>query len=104
MSDTDEAARRGLSRPHAFKKRSVIVIIVVVVMVVVLLVFLMFFMLFIMVVTSVREIIFIFMLHAPVGSYCAARTCQVGPDKGQQESDNISEKSLASHNQQVNVS
>ncbi|NBH92502.1 hypothetical protein D1638_08545 [Muribaculaceae bacterium Z1] len=101
MSDTDEAARRGLSRPHAFKKRSVIVIIVVVV---VLLVFLMFFMFFIMVVTSVREIIFIFMLHAPVGSYCAARTCQAGPDKGQQESDNISEKSLASHNQQVNVS
>ena len=101
MSDTDEAARRGLSRPHAFKKRSVIVIIVVVV---VLLVFLMFFMFFIMVVTSVREIIFIFMLHAPVGSYCAARTCQARPDKGQQESDNISEKSLASHNQQVNVS
>ena len=101
MSDTDEAARRGLSRPHAFKKRSFIVIIVVVV---VLLVFLMFFMFFIMVVTSVREIIFIFMLHAPVGSYCAARTCQAGPDKGQQESDNISEKSLASHNQQVNVS
>ncbi len=101
MSDTDEAARRGLSRPHAFKKRSVIVIIVVVV---VLLVFLMFFMFFIMVVTSVREIIFIFMLHAPVGSYCAARTCQAGPDKGQQESDNISEKSLASHNQHVNVS
>ncbi len=100
MSDTDEAARRGLSRPHAFKKRSVIVIIVVVV----LLVFLMFFMFFIMVVTSVREIIFIFMLHAPVGSYCAARTCQAGPDKGQQESDNISEKSLASHNQHVNVS
>ncbi len=101
MSDTDEAARRGLSRPHAFKKRSVIVIIVVAV---VLLVFLMFFMFFIMVVTSVREIIFIFMLHAPVGSYCAARTCQAGPDKGQQESDNISEKSLASHNQHVNVS
>lgn len=100
MSNTDEAARRGLSRPHAFKKRSVIVIIVVVV----LLVFLMFFMFFIMVVTSVREIIFIFMLHAPVGSYCAARTCQAGPDKGQQESDNISEKSLASHNQHVNVS
>lgn len=73
MSDTDEAARRGLSRPHAFKKRSVIVIIVVVV---VLLVFLMFFMFFIMVVTSVREIIFIFMLHAPMGSHGSARTCQ----------------------------
>ena len=75
MSDTDEAARRGLSRPHAFKKLSVIVIIVVVVMV--LLVLLMFLMLFMMVMVAfVGEVILIFMLHAPMGSHGSARTCQ----------------------------
>lgn len=102
MSDTDEAAMRGRPRAHGTKRRSVIVIIV---MMMVLLVLLMFLMLFMMVmVASVREVIFIFMLHAPMGSHGSARTCQAGPDKGQQESDNISEKSLASHNQHVNVS
>lgn len=74
MSDTDEAARRGLSRPHAFKKRSVIVIIVVAVVLLVLLMFLMLFMM--VMVASVREVIFIFMLHAPMGSHGSARTCQ----------------------------
>lgn len=71
------------------------------------LVLLMLFMLLVLVVVMVAfvgEVILIFMLHAPMGSHGSARTCQAGPDKGQQESDNISEKSLASHNQQVNVS
>ncbi len=62
MSDTDEAAMRGRPRAHGTKRRSVIVIIV---MMMVLLVLLMFLMLFMMVmVASVREVIFIFMLHA----------------------------------------
>ncbi len=74
MSDTDEAARRGLSRPHAFKKRSVIVIIVVVMVLLVLLMFLMLFMM--VMVAFVGEVILIFMLHAPMGSHGSARTCQ----------------------------
>lgn len=75
MSDTDEAAMRGRPRAHGSKRRSVIIVIIVMMMV--LLVLLMFFMLFMMVmVASVREVIFIFMLHAPVGSHGSARTCQ----------------------------
>ena len=73
MSDTDGAAMRGRSRAHGSKRRSVIVIVVMMV----LLVLLVFLMLFIMVmVASVREVIFIFMLHAPMGSHGSARTCQ----------------------------
>lgn len=75
MSDTDEAARRGLSRPHAFKKRSVIVIIVVVVMLVLLMLF-MLLVLVVVMVAFVGEVILIFMLHAPMGSHGSARTCQ----------------------------
>lgn len=71
MSDTDEAAMRGRPRAHGTKRRSVIVIIVM------MMVLLMFLMLFMMVmVASVREVIFIFMLHAPMGSHGSARTCQ----------------------------
>lgn len=72
MSDTDEAAMCGRPRAHGSKRRSVIIVVMMV-----LLVLLMFLMLFMMVmVTSVREVIFIFMLHAPVGSHGSARTCQ----------------------------
>ncbi len=71
MSDTDEAAMCGRPKAHGSKRRSVIIVMMV------LLVLLMFLMLFMMVmVTSVREVIFIFMLHAPVGSHGSARTCQ----------------------------
>ena len=70
MSDTDEAARRGLSRPHAFKKRSVIVIIVVVVMV--LLVLLMF---FVMAVMWIAIVEIVSMFPGGAGVYRAAGTC-----------------------------
>lgn len=75
MSDTDEAARRGLSKPHAFKKRSVIVIIMEVVMLVLLMLF-MLLVLVVVMVAFVGEVILIFMLHAPMGSHGSARTCQ----------------------------